>query len=104
MSAMIRFILVASVIGTILTAPTQPPEDLEQVLYDQRQNGTDNVRLMVNDFTLLVAPSEGLLSFAPSALFGDLVTPKESNPNRSRSGLTKLLANMFRRNQDGNVT
>lgn len=33
----------------------------DDVLYDQRQNGTENVRIHMNDVTVVVAPSDGLL-------------------------------------------
>uniref|UniRef100_A0A224Y1M0 Putative secreted protein n=1 Tax=Panstrongylus lignarius TaxID=156445 RepID=A0A224Y1M0_9HEMI len=94
MSAFVLLILAALVVGTI-SAPSEQPEEVEQVLYDQRQNGTDNLRLMMNDITLLVAPSEALFSLAPSDIFDGEVKPKVSRP---RNRLTSLLMNVFRRN------
>uniref|UniRef100_A0A8D8ZBE3 Uncharacterized protein n=1 Tax=Cacopsylla melanoneura TaxID=428564 RepID=A0A8D8ZBE3_9HEMI len=38
----------------------KPSEEVEEITYDQRQNGTQNVRIHLDDVTLLLAPSESL--------------------------------------------
>lgn len=42
------------------TQSNQDRVDYDQVV-DQRQNGSENVRIHMNDLTLMVAPSEGIL-------------------------------------------
>ncbi|XP_054262750.1 uncharacterized protein LOC128986412 [Macrosteles quadrilineatus] len=43
-------------------------EESYEVVYDQRQNGTDNLRVSVEDVMVVVAPSEGLMQAGGSAL------------------------------------
>lgn len=37
-------------------------KDVSEITYDQRQTGTQNVRIHLDDVTLIVAPSEGIAS------------------------------------------
>nr|XP_018914192.1 PREDICTED: uncharacterized protein LOC109042084 [Bemisia tabaci] len=45
----------------------------DDVLYDQRQNGTENVRIHMNDVTVVVAPSDGLLQLLSAGSSSDLL-------------------------------
>lgn len=63
----------------------QNPVVAEDVLYDQRQNGTENFRVQMSDVTLIVAPAEALLAVNPSDLFQSQLKPKladSSKPSR----------------------
>ncbi|RZF40518.1 hypothetical protein LSTR_LSTR000397 [Laodelphax striatellus] len=53
-------------------APGASPSDsdFEDVFYDQRQNGSENFRIHLNDVMVVVAPAEALLSVAGSDLLG----------------------------------
>lgn len=37
-------------------------DEVSEITYDQRQNGSQNVRIHLDDVTLIVAPSDGILS------------------------------------------
>lgn len=59
-------------LGVVISAPTEESphshEDDSDVVYDQRQNGTENLRISVSDVMVVVAPAEGLLPMAGEAL------------------------------------
>ncbi|KAF6205972.1 hypothetical protein GE061_017196 [Apolygus lucorum] len=67
----------------------QMPED--QVVYDQRQNGTENLRVQMSGVTVVLAPAEAVLAFASSDLMDSGARPKLSNPSQPKSRLTNLL-------------
>lgn len=54
---------------------------------DQRQNGTENLRIHMNDLTLMVAPSDGILQLM-SASASDLLNSNNdaSNSNSNKPG------------------
>ncbi|XP_014277275.1 uncharacterized protein [Halyomorpha halys] len=82
-------------------ASAAPPGQDEDVLYDQRQNGTDNFRVQMSDVTLVVAPAEALLAVAPADLFESQLKPKlaDSNkPSRSKHRLANFLMNVLQKN------
>ena len=70
-------------LAAFLVAAAPPGQD-EDVLYDQRQNGTDNFRVQMSDVTLVVAPAEALLAVAPSDLFESQLKPKLADNKSSR--------------------
>lgn len=55
---MIVELVVASVFGFCACAPAVG----EETVYDQRQNGTENFRLHINDIVIVHAPLEALLA------------------------------------------
>lgn len=52
----------------VACAPTEDPEEAADVIYDQRQNGTENLRISLSDVMVLVAPAESFLPAAGDAL------------------------------------
>lgn len=61
-------------------------DNVDQVI-DQRQNGTENLRIHMNDLTLMVAPSDGILQLM-SASASDLLNSnnESSNSNSNKPG------------------
>lgn len=63
---------------TYLTNPKPANAEVEEITYDQRQNGTQNVRIHLDDVTLIVAPSEGIMSlFAAQQMGGQTLTAQQ---------------------------
>ena len=62
----------------------RPSEAVDE--YDQRQNGSENVRIHMNDVTLVVAPSEGIMQLM-SASANDFLNGSTDNvANKPSSG------------------
>lgn len=62
----------------------RPSEGVDE--YDQRQNGSENVRIHMNDVTLVVAPPEGILQLM-SASTNDFLSGSSDNlSNKPSSG------------------
>lgn len=61
----------------------RPTEGADE--YDQRQNGSENVRIHMNDVTLVVAPSEGILQLM-SASANDFLNGGNDNVSNKPSG------------------
>ncbi|BES95088.1 Hypothetical protein NTJ_07897 [Nesidiocoris tenuis] len=75
----------------------QMPQD--QVVYDQRQNGTENLRVQMSGVTVLLAPAEALLSLAPQDIIDSGgAKPKSSHPSQTKSRLTNLLLGFLGKN------
>lgn len=51
----------ASISTTPVPDSTIKPDTVDEIVYDQRQNGSENLRIHMNDVTLVVAPSDGIL-------------------------------------------
>ncbi|XP_075218116.1 uncharacterized protein LOC142322913 [Lycorma delicatula] len=62
-------------VALILAAPSSD-NDFEDVFYDQRQNGSENFRIHLNDVMVVVAPAEALLSVAAGS---ELLNPTPSD-------------------------
>lgn len=54
-------------------------DDFDQ-FYDQRQNGSENLRIHLNDLTLMVAPSDGIMQLM-TASASDLLNSSHDAPN-----------------------
>ncbi|XP_050439676.1 uncharacterized protein LOC126845157 [Adelges cooleyi] len=55
-------------------AATAAAAGADEVVYDQRQNGTENVRISLSDLKVVVAPADGLfgiISMAGAGLLSD---------------------------------
>lgn len=67
-----------------ISESTTKVEGLEE--YDQRQNGSENVRIHMNDVMLVMAPSEGILQLM-SASANDFLTGNNdiSNSNKPQA-------------------
>lgn len=51
----------ASINSNPIPDNTVKPDTVDEIVYDQRQNGSENLRIHMNDVTLVVAPSDGIL-------------------------------------------
>ncbi|XP_046680850.1 uncharacterized protein LOC124367784 [Homalodisca vitripennis] len=62
--------LVASAVGAPATTGEEAGsgDDTGDVVYDQRQNGSENLRVSVSDVMVLVAPADSLVPMAEGAL------------------------------------
>lgn len=74
--------------ASIYTIPvpdsTSKPDTDDEIVYDQRQNGSENLRIHMNDVTLVVAPSDGILQLM-SASASDFL-----NQNNEVSGSNSI--------------
>lgn len=59
-------------LGAVACAPAEEShhshEDDGDIVYDQRQNGTENLRISLSDVMVVVAPAESLMPMAGDAL------------------------------------
>lgn len=53
--------------ATDLAAAAAEPTSVDDVVYDQRQNGTENVRISLSDLKVVLAPADGLLQIMSMA-------------------------------------
>ncbi len=60
-------------------------ESNDQQIVDQRQNGSENLRIHMNDLTLMVAPSDGFLQLM-SASASDLLNTGNDLSNSNKPG------------------
>ncbi|XP_065207491.1 uncharacterized protein LOC135836527 [Planococcus citri] len=68
---------------------TSKPDTDDEIVYDQRQNGSENLRIHMNDVTLVVAPSDGILQLMSASASDFLNNNNEvsgSNSNKPQGG------------------
>jgi len=58
---------VAVTVAAPLAEPAAPPDSDDVVTYDQRQNGTENVRISLSDLKVVLAPADGLFQIMSMA-------------------------------------
>lgn len=64
--------LLALTVAVAAAAPSQPTHvvdasSVDDVVYDQRQNGTENVRISLSDLKVVLAPADGLFQIMSMA-------------------------------------
>ncbi|VVC45568.1 Hypothetical protein CINCED_3A018223 [Cinara cedri] len=57
----------ASAAAAAATAAAAEPTSVDDVVYDQRQNGTENVRISLSDLKVVLAPADGLFQIMSMA-------------------------------------
>lgn len=57
----------AAVAAPQSAAPAVEPSAVDDVVYDQRQNGTENVRISLSDLKVVLAPADGLFQLMSMA-------------------------------------
>lgn len=57
----------ATVAAAAAVAAAAEPTSIDDVVYDQRQNGTENVRISLSDLKVVLAPADGLFQIMSMA-------------------------------------
>lgn len=89
-TGLVASLLALTVAVTVAAAaPPQPSHtvdasDLDDVVYDQRQNGTENVRISLSDLKVVLAPADGLfqiMSMAGAQFLNSEAAHSEQRPS-----------------------
>lgn len=86
----------AALVVAVLAAPAATPDTAdadEDIVYDQRQNGSENLRINLSDLTIVVAPGDSLSPLVSDAynmmLLSAAVKNKSHAPDCADGGRCK---------------
>lgn len=60
----LRLCSITVLLSVVISAPPGEITESHEEIYDQRQNGSENLRIQMDDVMFVVAPAEALLSVA----------------------------------------